>query len=173
MIEVNDGLAAVAQANARVLILGSMPSQISLAQQQYYAHPRNAFWKIIASLFGFNAEARYVDKLLALQQHHIALWDVIERCERQGSLDSNITNASIISNDFASFLAQHSQITHIFFNGSKAYQEYQKRVVPQLPEHWQTLACTRLPSTSPAMASLTFEQKLAVWMQIKQLLGEL
>jgi hypoxanthine-DNA glycosylase len=160
--------AAVANADAEILILGSMPSQQSLARQQYYAHPRNAFWKIITTLFGFNSEDSYANKLLALQHHKLALWDVIQCCERQGSLDSHITTASIISNDFASFFAHHPHIKHIFFNGSRAYQEYQKRVMPQLAEQWQTLACTRLPSTSPAMASLTFEQKLLVWAQIKQ-----
>jgi len=160
-------LAPIAQTDARVLILGSMPGKLSLAQQQYYAHPRNAFWKIIAHLFGFNVDLRYADKLLALQQYKLAVWDVIQCCERQGSLDSNISNASIISNDFASFFAQHPSIQHIFFNGSCAYQAYHKRVQPQLAEQWQTLACTRLPSTSPAMASLTFEQKLSAWSVIK------
>ncbi len=160
-------LAPIAQTDARVLILGSMPGKLSLAQQQYYAHPRNGFWKIIAHLFGFNVDLHYADKLLALQQHKLALWDVIQCCERQGSLDSNISNASIISNDFASFFAQHPCIQHIFFNGSCAYQAYHKRVLPQLAEQWQTLAGTRLPSTSPAMASLTFEQKLSAWSVIK------
>jgi hypoxanthine-DNA glycosylase len=120
---------------------------VSLARQQYYAHPRNTFWKILA------------------------LWDEIQCCERQGSLDSHITNASIVSNDFASFFAQHPHIKHIFFNGSRAYQDYHKRVMPQLAEQWQTLAGTRLPSTSPAMASLTFEQKLMVWAQIYSCCG--
>jgi len=161
------GFAPVARADARVLILGSMPSTLSLAQHQYYAHPRNAFWKIMAQLFGFNADMAYADRLQALQQHKLALWDVIQRCEREGSLDSSISNASIISNDFAVFFAAHPQLEHIFFNGSCAYQEYHKRLKPTLARQWQTLACTRLPSTSPAMASLTFEQKLSAWSAIK------
>lgn len=165
-------LAAVAQSNAQVLILGSMPGQQSLIQQQYYAHPRNAFWKIIANLFEFNPDASYADKLLALQQHKVALWDVIQNCERQGSLDSKISNTSIVSNNFGRFFAQHPQIKHIFFNGSRAYQEYHQRVKPQLSESLQALPCTRLPSTSPAMASLTFEQKLSIWSEIKQVLCE-
>ena len=163
-------LAAIASADAQVLILGSMPGKQSLVRQQYYAHPRNAFWKIIANLFDVNPDVSYTHKLLALQEHKLALWDVIQSCERQGSLDSNISNASIISNDFASFFCQHPQIKHIFFNGSRAYQEYQKCVVPQLSGQWQFLPCTRLPSTSPAMASLNLEQKLAAWTQIKQVL---
>lgn len=160
------GLAAIAQADAQVLILGSMPGQLSLEQQQYYAHPRNAFWQIMARLCDFNAEMRYAEKLLALQQYKLALWDVIESCERQGSLDNNINQASIVINDFASFFQQHPQIQHIFFNGSRAEQEYRKRVLPGLVEQWQALPCTRLPSTSPAMASLTLEQKLMVWGQV-------
>ncbi len=165
-------LAAVASADAQVLILGSMPGQQSLAQQQYYAHPRNGFWKIIASLFSFNPDAGYADKLLFLQQHQLALWDVIQSCERHGSLDSNINNRSIISNDFSSFFSHHPQIKHIFCNGSRAYQEYQQRVKPQLPANLQTLPCTRLPSTSPAMASLSFEQKLIAWSEIKRAVSE-
>lgn len=162
------GLAAVARIDAQILILGSMPGELSLARQQYYAHPSNAFWKIMANLFDFNPDDNYANKLLALQQHKLALWDVIQSCERQGSLDSNISNASIISNDFAGFFQQHRQIKHIFFNGSRACQEYQKRVLPQLSEPWKSLIYTRLPSTSPAMASLRFEQKLIAWSAIKQ-----
>jgi double-stranded uracil-DNA glycosylase len=161
-------LAAVAEVDARILILGSMPGKLSLARQQYYAHPRNAFWRIIASLFGFEPELSYADKLLALQHHRLALWDVIQSCERQGSLDSNISHSSIVSNDFDKFFARHPHISHIFFNGSRAYQEYHKRVLPELAEPWRSLACTRLPSTSPAMASLSFEQKLIAWARIKQ-----
>jgi double-stranded uracil-DNA glycosylase len=163
-------LAAIATADVQILILGSMPGQQSLTQQQYYAHPRNAFWKIIARLFGFHPEVSYADKLLALQQHKLALWDVIQNCERQGSLDSRISNASIICNDFAGFFALHPQIKHIFFNGSRAYQEYHKHVTPRLSNTLQSIPCTRLPSTSPAMTSLTFEQKLIVWSEIKQVL---
>jgi double-stranded uracil-DNA glycosylase len=164
-------LAAVAQSDAQILILGSMPGQLSLAQQQYYAHPRNAFWKIIAHLYDFNPEDNYPNKLLALQQHKLALWDVIQSCERQGSLDSKISNASIISNDFYSFFQQHRHIKHIFFNGSRAFQEYQKRVLPQLSGSGLSLPYSRLPSTSPAMAGLTFEQKLTAWSEIKTVSG--
>jgi hypoxanthine-DNA glycosylase len=163
-------LAAIAANDAKVLILGSMPGQQSLAQQQYYAHPRNVFWRLIATLFNVNPDMDYSSKVKVLQQHKLAVWDVIQSCERQGSLDSQINNASIISNDFMSFFAQHPQITHIFCNGSCAYREYQKRVVPHLAKALQLLPCTRLPSTSPAMASLTFEDKLLAWSKIKQAL---
>jgi hypoxanthine-DNA glycosylase len=162
------GLAFVAQSDAQVLILGSMPGQLSLERQQYYAHPRNAFWQIMANLCRFSPEISYAEKLLALQQHKLALWDVIQSCERHGSLDSNINHASVVTNDFTGFFQQHRQIHYIFFNGSRAEQEYRRRVFPSLAKQWQILPCARLPSTSPAMASLTLEQKLMVWVQINQ-----
>ncbi|NOQ36313.1 MAG: DNA-deoxyinosine glycosylase, partial [Methylococcaceae bacterium] len=118
------GFSFVAKEDAKVLILGSMPSVISLGQQQYYAHPRNAFWKIMAQLFEFPENLSYADKLIALQKHQLCLWDVIASCERRGSLDSNINNQSIVNNDFAEFFKLHPQIKHIFFNGSRADQEY-------------------------------------------------
>ncbi|CAG1770130.1 hypothetical protein BAC3_00813 [uncultured bacterium] len=155
----------VAKTDAQILILGSMPSEQSLAQQQYYAHPRNAFWKIITELFNLPLDLNYQEKRSALTEHKIALWDVIQSCEREGSLDSNIK--SVMTNNFAEFFAQHTDIKHIFFNGSCAYNEYQKRVLPNLAKVWQDLPRTRLPSTSPAMASLTFEEKLTAWQQIK------
>jgi hypoxanthine-DNA glycosylase len=172
-INLQHGLAAVAQPDAKVLILGSMPGQLSLQQRQYYAHPRNAFWQIMAKLCGFDIQISYSEKLFALQRHKLALWDVIQSCERTGSLDSNINHASIITNDLATFFEKHPRIEYIFFNGGKAEQEYRKRVYFCLPEVWQALPCTRLPSTSPAMASLTLKQKLMAWEQINQVVNQL
>lgn len=143
-----NGFPAVARPDARILILGSMPSTRSLTEQQYYAHARNSFWKIITQLFQVQTDLSYNDKLLLLQQQGIALWDVIQGCERLGSLDSNINNTSIISNNFNEFFQQHRQIEHLFFNGSKAYNTYQTYVIPHLAEPWRDLAYTRLPSTS-------------------------
>lgn len=156
----------MARSNAQILILGSMPGQLSLQQQQYYAHPRNAFWHIMANLCAFNPQISYADKLFILQQHGIALWDVIYGCQRTGSLDSQIHNASVVTNDFANFFPQHPYIQHIFFNGSRAQHDYHKRVLPQLTQPWRSLPSTRLPSTSPALASLTLAQKLVMWQHI-------
>lgn len=139
-----------------------------MQQYQYYAHPRNAFWKIIAQLFEFPENLDYQDRLNELQKHGLSLWDVIRSCERRGSLDSNIKSQSVISNDFTAFFSQHPNIGHLFFNGSRAEQEYIKRVLPELPEKMQHLPRTRLPSTSPAMASLSFEQKLYSWKLVRQ-----
>jgi hypoxanthine-DNA glycosylase len=162
------GFTYIAQTNANVLILGSMPSQLSLEKQQYYAHPRNSFWAIMARLLEFDINTDYAEKLLALQRYKIALWDVIASCQRRGSLDSNIEKDSIIINDFGQFFEQHRAIEHIFFNGNTASQEYSKRVLPYLKPHWQSVPCTRLPSSSPAMASLNLEQKILAWQVIKR-----
>lgn len=159
------GFAPVAGSDARVLILGSMPGDVSLQQQQYYAHPRNAFWKIMARLLGFDVEADYHARTQALLQHRIALWDVLQACERRGSLDSAIVGSSIVSNDFGGFFAQHPAIDRVFFNGRKAETEFRRRVMPTLQYE---LRCQRLPSTSPAMAGMTFEQKLEAWRVVVQ-----
>ncbi len=166
------GFSAIAEENAKVLILGSMPSEKSLEKHQYYAHPRNAFWKIIEKLFAIPFENQYQDRLKALTKQQIALWDVIQSCEREGSLDSSIKNHSVISNDFASFFQQYSKIEHVFFNGSRAEKEYKQRVLTTLPLKFQKTPTTRLPSTSPAMATLNFEQKLAAWKALKDKLTE-
>ncbi|MCC5452275.1 DNA-deoxyinosine glycosylase [Rheinheimera sp. UJ51] len=158
------GLAAVTNRDAKVLILGSMPGAQSLASQQYYAHPRNAFWPIMASLCGFSANLPYHERLVLLRQHGFALWDVLAHCQRQGSLDSAIRHEQ--ANDFNHFLAEHGQLKLIAFNGAKAQQSFNKQVLP-------TLAITpprllTLPSTSPAHAAMSFDAKLQQWLQIKQ-----
>jgi hypoxanthine-DNA glycosylase len=162
------GFPPIADHHAKILILGSMPGEASLQQQQYYAHPRNAFWFIMQSLFEIPTNASYVQNTEYLVKNHVAVWDVLHQCEREGSLDTAIKNHTIQTNDFATLLAQCSQIKKIGFNGAKAEQEYKKRVLPSLPTNIQQIELIRLPSTSPAMASLTKEQKLAEW---KNLLG--
>lgn len=153
----------VARRDARVLILGSMPGVASLRAQQYYAHPRNAFWPIIAELTGCAADAPYAERLAALTGAHIALWDVLKSCIRVGSLDTAIDEASIVPNDFTGFLRAHRQITHVLFNGSKAAAAFRRHVRPDLAEEFAALDYQRLPSTSPANASCTPSRKLALW----------
>ena len=114
---------------------------------------------------GFARDTPYAERARILLQHRIALWDVIQGCKRCGSLDSAIDNQSIVANDFAAFYRTHPHIRRVFFNGTKAEQEYRKRVLPGLPEIAHDIAYARLPSTSPAMAQLSFEQKLAAWSQ--------
>lgn len=162
------GLAPQAQPNARVLLLGSMPGAVSLAQQQYYAHPRNAFWPIMAQLAGFSADLPYAERIRALNSAGVALWDVIASCQRSGSLDSAIRHEQL--NDFQRFFASQPQLQAIGFNGAKAWQSFKRQLLPLdiLPPG---VALLILPSTSPAHASISFQQKLAQWQKISDFLS--
>lgn len=154
------GFAPVARSDARLLILGSMPGQASLQAQAYYAHPRNAFWRILADVLGFAPDLPYADRLMILQANGIALWDVLAACHRPGSLDADIDDASMVVNDFAGFLQQHPHITRVCFNGAKAESSWRKQVQPVLD---LSLEFLRLPSTSPAHAGMPYEAKRALW----------
>jgi len=160
----------IAANDAKVLILGSMPGRKSLEKNQYYAHVQNCFWFIIEKLFEVNSVLEYHQRLAILNNHKVALWDVLKACQRQGSLDSSIESDSIIPNDFENFLNQYSQIKHVFFNGAKAEQEYKKRVLPGLLIALKHLNYLRLPSTSPAHASMNRLEKLKQWMVVKECL---
>lgn len=148
--------------DARILILGSMPGQQSLRAQAYYAHPRNAFWPIMATLLGFDPGAAYRLRADALRRHGIALWDVLQSCTRPGSLDADIDSASMVCNDFHTFLDNHRDITRVCCNGATAYQLFTRRVLPGLPSSHQP-DVLRLPSTSPAHAGMSRETKLQAW----------
>lgn len=152
--------APLSRPSAKVLILGSMPGVASLAAQQYYAHPRNAFWPIMASIAGFDAAAPYAARVEALTRGGFALWDVLQSCVRTGSLDSSIRAGSRVPNDFAAFFSAHPGIRLVCFNGAEAQQSFARHVLPGL--RIDGLRYVRLPSTSPAHA-LPFEHKLAAW----------
>ena len=156
----------IALPNARVLILGSMPGLASLAAAQYYAPPRNAFWPIIAALLGFDPAMHYVERPRALVAGGIALWDALQSCVRPGSLDSAIDQSTMIANDFAGLFARCPPIDHVYFNGAAAERCFRLGVLPALAGF--DLPCTRLPSTSPAHAGRSFEQKLAAWRAVMQ-----
>jgi len=144
--------------NAEILILGSMPGGESLRQKQYYAHPSNAFWKIMGELMGFSMEAPYAERLDALRKNRIALWDSLKSCRREGSLDSDIKDA--VPNDFAEFFEKHPKIKKIVFNGKSAQRLFLKFNAELVPGN---IRMTSAPSTSPAHASMTYPQKLAEW----------
>ena len=154
---------------AQILILGSMPSVSSLEKQQYYAHPRNVFWRIMAALFNENMPLDYQQGQLLLQEEGIAVWDVLKSCVRQGSLDSAIGKNSMEINDFITLFKTFKQIKFIFFNGGTAAVLYKKNVYPLLPIEYKTLSHTQLPSTSPAYAAMCYEDKLAAWSVLKTL----
>ncbi len=146
---------------ATSLILGSMPGKESLRARQYYAHRRNAFWPIMGELVGAAPTLPYETRTDRLNSAGIALWDVLASCTRSGSMDADIEADSISTNDFASFFQTHPVITNIYFNGSMAERCFRRYVQPFL-EDWP-LTYHRLPSTSPANASIRYEQKLIAW----------
>lgn len=144
--------------NTRTMIIGTMPGIASLEACEYYAHPRNAFWLIMARLFNNGAAfSNYEEKKACLLSQGIGLWDNLQYCERNGSLDSNIK--SEIPNDFEALLKQYPSVQKMLFNGQKSFQFF-KKFHPVLS---QQLECHVLPSTSPANATLKFEDKLAEW----------
>ena len=155
------GFPAELGAEPRSLVLGSMPGRASLLAGRYYAHPRNAFWPIMAALLGFSMDAPYPDRLACLQANGIGLWDVMAACERAGSLDADIVPASVRANDFAALFAVHRHIGRIFFNGAEAEKAFRRHVLPGLSASVPELY--RLPSTSPAHAAMSFADKLAAW----------
>lgn len=146
---------------ARILILGTMPGVASLEAGQYYAHPRNSFWKIIGAVLGFSPNASYEERIESLQRSGIALWDVLESCIRPGSMDADIDMDSVTPNDIGALLQRQPKIMTICFNGSSAEMIFRKRVPPTLED--AKLRYIRLPSTSPAHAAMSFEEKVAAW----------
>jgi len=151
----------IGHSNAHTLILGTMPGAASLAARQYYAHPRNAFWRIVAQLFGFDAGLEYGARVGCLADAGIAVWDVLESCERAGSLDTRIDPSSVVVNDFPRFFATHRRIERVCFNGGNAQTLFRRHALPTLDDLAATFV--RLPSTSPANASIPADAKLRAW----------
>ena len=147
---------------ARVLILGTMPGKASLRACQYYAHPQNAFWRIAATIVGFDPASPYDLRVDLMRAAGIAIWDVLKSCTRQSSLDSDIVHASAVPNDLPAFLGAHPQIRRICFNGAKAEALFARHVRPRLAAE-PDLQYLRLPSTSPANASVPWPKKLQAW----------
>ncbi|HZD21170.1 MAG TPA: DNA-deoxyinosine glycosylase [Burkholderiales bacterium] len=159
------GFPPIARKRARILVLGSMPGVASLAAAEYYAHPRNQFWRIAGECCGFDPGISYTRRKAALAAAGIALWDVIGSCARQGSLDAAIDDRSIVANDFAEFLAAHTGIARVCFNGRKAEAAWRRHVQGQLPPGRKP-EYRLLPSTSPAHAGMSYLRKLRVWRSV-------
>ena len=140
--------------DARVLIVGSMPSVKSLADAQYYAHPRNAFWPILFEVFGREKTDDYEEKKRLIRENGLALWDVAQTCEREGSLDSDMR--AVAYNDFAALFEACPQIHTVLCNGATAHTLFLKTGAAG------NRRILRLPSTSPAY-TLSFEKKLTAW----------
>jgi len=148
---------------SKILILGSIPGVKSLEMQQYYAHPQNKFWKIICEIFNEKFTTDYTERIKILEKYHVALWDVIDTCERKGSLDSEIRNEE--ANKIGELLHNYPNIKAIFCNGQKSH----KNLLKILPKDFH-LPIIVFPSTSPAHASLRYEEKLLSWQKIKNYL---
>lgn len=157
------GFPPIADAHARMLILGSLPGQASLQRQQYYAQPRNVFWKIMGRLFDAGPDLPYAERGQRLVQNGIALWDICAAAQRPGSLDAAIVHSSVVPNDFASFFEDHPDIGLVCFNGARAAELYRRLVRPGLPAAQHAIRTATLPSTSPAHAAMPFEEKLMRW----------
>jgi hypoxanthine-DNA glycosylase len=156
------GFPPIADRRARTLVLGSMPSEASLAAREYYAYRHNQFWRIAGEICGVAADAPYAWRVAALKRCRIALWDVLESCVRAGSLDAAIREDSIRVNDFATFLAAHPGIRRVCFNGRKAQSAWRRHVEPRLSGPLR-LEYRLLPSTSPAHAGMSYRSKLRAW----------
>ena len=150
-------------AKPRVLILGTMPGRMSLAQQQYYAHPQNAFWRILGELLHFDPKTDYASRIEFIMQARIALWDVLKFCVRASSLDADIEAQSEVPNEIAQLLKTERTIERVCFNGGKAAQLYRRHVLPQLPAGFRDIDYCPLPSTSPAHAGMRYAEKLNAW----------
>lgn len=155
-----EGLPPIVGARPSMLILGNAPSVLSLAAQQYYGNPRNAFWRIAGELFDFDASAPYAERTAALIARGVAVWDVLRFCRRPGSLDSAVERDSMVANDFDVFFGEYPSVTRVFFTGGGAESNYRRLVRAEAD-----VTYTRLPSTSPAH-TMSFAAKLAAWREL-------
>ena len=153
------GFPAVSAPGARVLVLGSLPGARSIAEQRYYAHPQNAFWPIMRELLDIDGD--YAARCDKLKAQGIALWDVLERSRRPGSMDADIDLDSARPNDFVTFFREHQAVRRVCFNGKKAESLFTRLVAGGLGD--ASIEFRGLPSTSPAYASMRFETKLELW----------
>jgi TDG/mug DNA glycosylase family protein len=160
------GFAPLVRADATRLVLGSMPSRLSLDKQQYFGNPRNAFWAICARALEFDARDPYPQRCAALIDARIAVWDVVHACVRKSSLDADIEEDSIVTNNFSTLFATCPFLHTIYFNGATAERLFRRHVMPQFPDRFATIAMLRLPSTSPANAAMNFDAKFARWSRV-------
>jgi hypoxanthine-DNA glycosylase len=149
--------------HARVLILGSMPGAASLRAQQYYAHPQNRFWPIMGALCGATPDLPYAERVRVLERSHIAVWDVLHSCQRNGSLDAAIDLASAQPNELARLLHAQPGIRRVLCNGALSARLWRRHFAALAAREFPELECLALPSTSPANATWSPARKLAAW----------
>jgi len=156
----------VVDTHTRVLVLGSLPGEVSLAQSRYYAHKQNQFWRLVGDVTGEDlVHLDYAERLQSLLRHHIGLWDVVAEAKREGSLDSKIRDYA--GNDLTSLIDSLPNLVVIAFNGGAAERIGTKA----LGQHGQRHHIVRLPSSSPAH-TLPYAQKLHAWQGLRTWLGD-
>jgi hypoxanthine-DNA glycosylase len=161
------GLPPIWAPDRRVLVLGSMPGSVSLERQEYYAHPRNRFWRVMGEICGALPELSYRERVHRLLRSGIALWDVLQHCVREGSLDTNIVAGSEVPNDLVGLLKANGSLRAVALNGGKAAQAFRRWILPQLPAGTTgRVAIIDLPSTSPANASWAPADLVRSWSRI-------
>ena len=165
------GLPEAVGPRPRLLILGSFPGRRSLELGEYYAHPRNQFWKLVAEICAFDRCLPYTSRLERLIGCGIGLWDSLHACEREGSLDASILAGSEVPNDLNELFLHQATIRAAAFNGQKSWDTFKKFILPTLPsEIIDRLALLPLPSTSPANTHHSYQEKLAAWSSIRSFL---
>jgi hypoxanthine-DNA glycosylase len=162
------GLPPLVGERSRVLILGSFPSEMSLAKREYYGNPQNHFWRVIGELFEVDPATPYGERTALLLSNGIAVWDVIAACSRDGSGDDRIEHAR--ANPLVSLLEDHTSIRHLAFNGGMAYRTA-RTLVPQVFD-FPSVSTDQYPSTSPRNARMPFAVKVEAWRQLTQWLDE-
>jgi TDG/mug DNA glycosylase family protein len=160
------GFPPIAGPDARVLILGTAPSERSLLEGRYYAQPQNAFGRIMEALFAEGARLGYDERVEMLGTAGVAVWDVLHAADRVGSLDSAIVPETAVPNDIRGFLAEHPRVRSVYFNGAEAERLFGRHMGPALSE--SDLRLERLPSTSPANAAKSFDAKLEAWRAVQR-----
>ena len=165
------GLPPLVSSRTRLLILGSFPGVASLQAQQYYGHPQNHFWRILQAIWpdspiGTGADS-YQIRSEWLLSRQLGVWDVYAACEREGSLDSSIRKPEV--NDFAELLQRCPELEAIAHNGGESFKQTRHvQAALEKAATGETVLFYRLPSTSPANASWSFERKLAAWRDVFQ-----
>jgi TDG/mug DNA glycosylase family protein len=154
------GLPPVIGENPAVLILGSSPSVMSLEKGEYYGNPRNHFWQIMERIAGVPADLPYAERIACMKRRRIALWDVLATCERHASCDHSIRNPRV--NAIGTLLDDHPTIVCIALNGKVGATRWMRRLLPDIMERTDIrIVC--LPSSSPANARMSLDEKTAVW----------
>lgn len=162
-MHVTGGFAPILGRDANILILGTLPSQQSLKKNQYYGHPRNAFWPIMGELFAAGPNLPYGERTQLLLSHGIAVWDVLASGIRPGSMDAAIDETGARPNDFAGLHGAHPELRLVCFNGKASAKLFNQLVPKSVQESFASVRFVTMPSTSPAFAAMSFADKLRHW----------